>query len=287
MHRALVVGISEYGATANPLPGSINDMLGWKELLSSTFNLNSNNLKSLRDKEASKQEIINGFNWLLSDVMPGDHRLFFFAGHGSRLKKRIDNMLLADNPTSETIVAYPENSEKIESFNIFDYELANIIDRSNFSSEANLTIILDSCHAGGMMRTTFGDLDPDDYPEIPRCWIPPNELHSPGLSFWPINKVSAIHPQSNYSALISNGPLSIPRLIIAAAHPEQAAWDDKMEDNTRHGVFSFYALKELRDNPSITWGDLIEHTTLKIKEKFPQRPMLVGDQARFATSLHP
>ena len=195
----------------------------------------------------------------------------------------------------ETFVAHPGGSATIQDVQIFDYELASLIESAKPHPQSRLTLIFDSCHSGGLLRTDFGNLDPIDYPAIPRCWIPPEKFATPEMAFWSLApKYSVRHsaePHVLSGSLLSDsflsGNIDVPRLVVAAAQPDQSAWDDKLDDNRRHGVFSYYALQLIRANPKCTWRELIAGAAAKIALKFPQKPLLLGDEFRFGASLWP
>jgi hypothetical protein len=302
MHRVVAIGISDYGGVANPLPGAINDMNDWAGYAKTTLGVRSEDVRLLANAAATRPAVLDSIRWLLSDAGSGDHRVFFFAGHGSRFRKKDAQTGAFSSEINETFVAYPSGSSTIQDVQVFDYELASLIDSSRFHLQSNLTLVFDSCHSGGLLRNDFGNIDPVDYPAIPRCWIPPEEFATPKMAFWSLaprwnyEGVSALSSSVWSGASLSDsdvaggslsGNLGIPRLVVAAAQPDQSAWDDKLDDNRRHGVFSYYALQLIRDNPKCTWHELVAGAAAKIALKFPQKPLLLGDESRFGASLWP
>jgi Caspase domain len=295
MHRLVAVGISDYGGAANPLPGAINDMNDWAGYVRTTLGVRGDDIRLLANAAATRPAILDSLRWLLSDTRSGEHRVFFFAGHGSRFRKKDAQTGAFSDEIHETFVAHPGGSATIQDVQIFDYELASLIESAKPHPQSRLTLIFDSCHSGGLLRTDFGNLDPIDYPAIPRCWIPPEKFATPEMAFWSLApKYSVRHsaePHVLSGSLLSDsflsGNIDVPRLVVAAAQPDQSAWDDKLDDNRRHGVFSYYALQLIRANPKCTWRELIAGAAAKIALKFPQKPLLLGDESRFGASLWP
>jgi Caspase domain len=297
MHRLVAVGISDYGGAANPLPGAVNDMNDWAGYVTTSLGVRGDDIRLLANAAATRPAILDSLRWLLSDTRPGEHRVFVFAGHGSRFRTKDAQTGAFSSEIHETFVAYPGGSSTLQDVQIFDHELASLIDGAKPHPQSKLTLVFDSCHSGGLLRSDFGNVDPIDYPAIPRCWIPPEKFATPKMAFWSLaprtyhEEVPALSRGASTGAVLSGGFLSgnldVPRLVVAAAQPDQSAWDDKLDDNRRHGVFSYYALQLIRDNPKRTWLELIAGAAAKIALKFPQKPLLLGDESRFGASLWP
>lgn len=274
MHRALVVGISDYGRLNQPLPGCGNDMKGWSAFFAKALGLGADNIRLLADSRATRTGIIERIRWLLSDVGRGDQRIFVFAGHGAQLRRRNPQTGVVADKLDETLVAYPGATDDYEDFMIFDEDLARLVDESGFPNGADLTFVFDACHSAGMMRELLG-LGVDG--PLPRCLRIPQDMlaRSFGESQADVRPLGALE----------SARLKVPRLIVAAAKAEQSAWDDRMPDGARHGVFSFYALSMLMNSPRVTADALIAATGLQVAAKFPQHPMLLGTEERFHQPL--
>ena len=280
MNRAFVVGIADYGRIKQPLPGCANDLSEWKALLVEQLHLPPSAVRSLADADASREGIIDGLNWLTAESQAGDNRIFAFAGHGAR-RRRIDaatGTLRAD--LEETLVAHPGNTVSDEQFMIFDEDLAALLDASAFHPDARLTLILDSCHSGGLLRDiVIGGNDNYDGP-LPRCLASDvEEIQAEALAR------AFSEPEITRFGSLRSLTVEVPRVIFAAARAEQSAWDDRMDDGQRHGVFSFHAVRTLRAKPASTFEEVLSAVTPSIVAKFPQIPMLLGDSTRFSTQL--
>ncbi len=274
MHRALIVGISDYGRLNQPLPGCINDMNGWRDYLASALNIGPAEIRLLSDSRATRSAILARINWLLSDAEGGDQRFFVFAGHGARLRRRDLTTGKLGNKLDETLVAYPGDRDDYEDFMIFDEDLAALVDGSGFPSGARLTFIFDSCHSGGLLRELIAL---GENPPLPRCLRLPSDVLSRSFEARPL-AVRSI-------GSLENANLRVPRLIVAAATADQSAWDDQMPDSKRHGVFSYYALEALKRNPQLVASQIIAAAEPQIAVKFPQRPVLLGTETRFEQAL--
>lgn len=286
MNRALVVGIGDYGRLNRPLPGCANDLAGWRTLLASTLGVSGANLRSRADAQATRTVLLDDLNWLLSDAGPGDQRVFFFAGHGHRTHRANPVTGVIDNVLDETLVAYPGASDDFETFMLFDSDLAALIDGSGFPATARLTLIIDSCHSGGIIREFLTGLDDP----FPRCWEPEADVRARNWELLAANAGAAtddlelkgydVLPKIRQFGTLE--AVAVSRVIVAAARPEQSAWDARMADGQRHGVFSFHAVNTISAQPQISFNALITAITPPIATSFPQNPLLLGDSSRFS-----
>jgi len=171
--RALIVGIDKYtkpglspseereamaGAHASDssktqsirrffdLDGAVNDAEVIDQLLKDRFGLMASDIVLLKNDEATRANILHQFQAHLIDAAsPGDMSLFYYAGHGSQVQNLASDE--ADQ-LDETLV--PSDSET-GAPDIRDKEMARLY-RAALSKRLLLTVILDSCHSGGMSR---------------------------------------------------------------------------------------------------------------------------------------
>lgn len=272
MDKALVIGIADYGFLNQNLPGCAADRQEWADYLRVKLNLNGAALRVLADGAATRDAIVDGVRWLLADTGPDDERVMFFAGHGARLSRG------GGEPLQETLVASPGATQRpYDDFMIYDADLARMIDEAGVAPKARVTLIFDSCHSGGMLRELIlsGGLNADG--ALPRCLYIPEETKA-------LFSASLAAPFARtFNALERNA--ETPRLVVAAATAQQSAWDDRMPDGKRHGVFSFYSVKELKQAPTHTIAAVMAAVSAQIATRFPQSPQLLGDQSRFDQPL--
>jgi hypothetical protein len=274
MDRALVVGISDYGRLNQPLPGCINDMNDWRDLLIGSHGFAPDNIRLLADDRATKPEIETRLHWLLADAEHGDRRVFAFAGHGVRLRRRDRDTGDLDDRMDEALVTYPPPVGDVDSYLIYDDDLAELVDRSRAGqSSCNITFVFDSCHSGGMLRkllVTTGDVP------VARCWEPPPDIAARAATVpLPVRRIGSLEKAKT----------AVPRLIIAAARQEESAWDASMDDGRRHGAFTYHATRALRRNADLTAEALINQVAPVVAARFPQHPGLLGEESRFAKPI--
>ena len=273
MDRALIVGISDYGRLGQPLPGCINDMNEWRGLLVGALGFAADDVRLLADDRATKPEIEKRLDWLLADANQGGRRVFVFAGHGARLRRRDKDTGDLHDKRDEALVTYPPPAGDVDTYLIYDDDLAAIADRSAAGSSCRVTFIFDSCHSGGMLKSLF-DLN-GELP-VPRCWLKPPDLAARSATVpVPVRRLGSFE----------NAGSKTPRLIIAAAREEESAWDALMDDGERHGAFTYHATRSLARDNALTADALVNHVSPLVAVRFPQHPGLLGDDARFGKAI--
>jgi len=148
--RALVVGINDYRNWRSAGFGNLAfcraDATAFADLLRDAFLFPPENIVLCEDHEATRAGILNGIQRLLQQAELGDVVCFFFAGHGDR------SQLPGSSTFFETIVPYDGAAM------VSDIEI-NRIARSLELNRVNFTMVLDSCHSGGVFDpgATQGD----------------------------------------------------------------------------------------------------------------------------------
>jgi hypothetical protein len=150
---ALLVGINNYQAGIRPLRGCLTDVEMQRELLLHRFGFNSQDIITLTDEKANRQNILEAFENHLLQAKPGDVVVFHFSGHGSRVKD--------PNPISEddqhrlngTMMPYDRYSQNTRDAG----KVRDIMGRTLFLlmyelQTENVTAVLDSCFSGGGTR---------------------------------------------------------------------------------------------------------------------------------------
>ncbi len=128
------------------LDGAVNDALLMRALLIDRFDFSDSDILLLRNEEAGRSQILAAFQRQLIDgASPGDVSLFYYAGHGSQVKNLASEE--ADQ-LDETLVPADAASGAVD---IRDKEMARLY-RAVLAKGASLTVVLDSCHSGGMAR---------------------------------------------------------------------------------------------------------------------------------------
>jgi hypothetical protein len=175
VRRALLVGINDYSSiTEQPgyilseqtqlrlkaihgrpsrkaldkLDGAVNDAEAMKEMLVQRFGFDENNVIVLLNQRATADNILKLLQvHLIDKARPGDISLFYFAGHGSRIRNqasREDNQRGLDSTLipADALLGVPDIRSK---------ELARIYAEAP-KKGVMLTVIQDSCYSGAASR---------------------------------------------------------------------------------------------------------------------------------------
>ena len=85
--RCLLVGINDYLGVNKPLRGCINDVELLKNRFKDRFAIEDNDIKTLTNDEATRQNIITCFQeHLIHPSAKDDVIVFYFSGHGAQTR---------------------------------------------------------------------------------------------------------------------------------------------------------------------------------------------------------
>jgi len=139
--RYLAVGINDYTGIDG---ARVADAQSIEEMLLSAFRFASAESKILTNKQASSANIRAALKTVLAKSEAGDVPCFYYSGHGSRTSAA---------PAQADCDTFYESIIPASDAVITDRDLFQIAD-SLEPSAVNLTVILDSCHSGGMDQET-------------------------------------------------------------------------------------------------------------------------------------
>ncbi|KAK7008274.1 Metacaspase-7 [Favolaschia claudopus] len=161
---ALIVGIDDYikSDELRPLDGAVNDAKEFRKYLEEVLHVPADNILSIENKDATRANIMSGFrtHFIENSRIPDGGEttmIFFFAGHGSRAGMT-DNMKARDMKV-ETICPVDERTQDAAGQHIHsipDYVLGWLLRELSQKKGSNITVILDSCHSGGIARRGEG-----------------------------------------------------------------------------------------------------------------------------------
>ncbi len=147
---ALLVGINNYKNPRIPnLPGCVNEVENMRALLIGKFEFPNENILVLSDTSATHSAIVKAFqSHLIAQAKHNDIIVFYFSGHGSKMKDRsvdeIDNL-------DETIVPHDSRDPGGKVFDTSDDEINGLLDLLSEKTK-NITFSFDSCHSGTAVR---------------------------------------------------------------------------------------------------------------------------------------
>ncbi|GAA4841084.1 caspase family protein [Algivirga pacifica] len=153
--RALLIGINSYehhnkenGEWKN-LEGAVNDATSMERILRHKYRFKKRNTKLLTTvEETTRQGIVEAFQKLIAEVEKGDIVLFYYAGHGARVK----NSLYDEGDRTHEAIVPSDGALSVHNY-ILDVEINRFLSIVT-EKGAHLTMIFDSCHSGSNTRAS-------------------------------------------------------------------------------------------------------------------------------------
>lgn len=148
--RALIIGIDHYmtndiyGGKLD-LKGCANDALDIKNILIEKFDFKENEMRLLLNQDATKESILEGFQWLVRETKSQDWVIFSFSGHGKQIQDLNGD---EEDGLDECICPYdvePKYLLNLISDDDINQFIIKLKDRRGF-------FLFDSCHSGTIKR---------------------------------------------------------------------------------------------------------------------------------------
>ncbi|MEG4497755.1 caspase family protein [Microcoleus sp. F10-C6] len=250
---ALLVGINEYPKERDRLQGCVNDIETVKQYLEQRLASDSCQLriKTLFDREATREGIIQGFREHLSQAKSNDVVLFYYSGHGSQ-EKNIHEAFWRFEPDRKNETLYCYDSSLPGKWNLADKELAKLISEVAVK-EPHICIILDCCHSGGGVKDVSQDV-------VERL-APADDRPRP-LDSYLFSAEELTHLCSSSSSSLSSKNWEFPqgRNILMAACEDRDTAKELTIDGKKRGIFSYSLLKTLERPGKLTYRELWQQT---------------------------
>jgi len=156
--KALLVGLNAYPSPISSLRGCVNDVRQMERALRRYYGFQAEDIRILLDRDATREGILTGLEWLAAGAGPGDVLVFHYSGHGSQV----------DDDSGD------EWECRDEILAPYDHDWGNPLRDDDLKRrfdpvplEANLTIVSDSCHSG----TVNKPITPQQVPRV--LFVPP------------------------------------------------------------------------------------------------------------------
>jgi hypothetical protein len=255
--RAVCVGINNYPGTRNDLSGCVNDARAWAGLLETTYRFDD--VKLLRDGDATHRGILNALDALFRDSRSGDVAVLTYSGHGTSVPDRDSDEI--DN-RDEALYAHDGV--------LLDDELRKAITR--LPSGVMLTLIIDACHSGTITREVLErsarmDEDVENCPLRERYMPPPEELTTGvrGLTVdLPVRQRFA-YPESGMN-----------EILLTACNANEKSRETVI-NGANHGIMTAKTIRILHERPDQTYLDLHRALRRVLPSRLSQQsPQLEG-----------
>jgi uncharacterized caspase-like protein len=129
--KALVVGINDYDSPQSNLPSCLADAKAFTKILVEEYNFKPGDIRSLYDTDATRARVEQELDWLFDDAEEEDRLVFYCSGHGYTTYV---------NGDMEEYLVLRDGLWQDDKLSKMTQNLP----------EGVLTVILDSCFAGGM-----------------------------------------------------------------------------------------------------------------------------------------
>jgi hypothetical protein len=135
-YYGLVIGIDEYSGEWPRLKNAVNDAKSVADLLSSKYTFKY--IKTLYNQDATRDNIMKEFEFLLQKVKENDNVMIYYSGHGDYIQNMDKGFWVPVDASSKSISKYISN-EDIKSF------------LSGIHSKHTL-LVTDACFSGDIFR---------------------------------------------------------------------------------------------------------------------------------------
>ncbi|XVV15389.1 caspase family protein [Actinoplanes sp. CA-131856] len=252
---ALLIGIDEYLSSDAPtLGGCVNDVDRLAAVLQSGAAPPGGTelvLRTLRDAEATRAEVIAAFRAHLGQAGPDDIALFAFSGHGSQGVAPPEFARIEQDMLIETLVCHDSRTPGVR--DLADKELAKLI-HEVAQTGASVVVVLDACHSANGTR--------EPGPGVRRA--PVDERPRPVDSF-----IVGADEIVKFGAAAGDHSGWTPgrHLLLAACRSDEEA--KEIWVNARKcGVFSYYLAKTLSEaGRDLTYREVFTRTAALVRTR--------------------
>lgn len=176
--HALLIGINDYYEakgvkSKDTLRGPVNDANAIRELLIKKFGFKSNEIDTIYNAAATRENIIQGLNKKIAACKPGDIMFFYFSGHGVWMaNKEMENdpvkQGMSQAMLTSDLYSYEDNFKCF----IRDVTLKRYFNRF-IDKKVILTSVIDCCFSG---KLSMGENDLGSEMDIREKSVDFNEL---------------------------------------------------------------------------------------------------------------
>ncbi len=230
--HALLVGINDYPSPIPRLRGCINDIELFGDYLTERVNASqgvSLALRTLKNAEATREAVIQGFREHLVGAGPGDVALFYFSGHGSQAQVPEEFWKVEPDHLDETLLLF--DSRTAGSWDLAGTEIAKLIGEVA-ANGPHVVLILDCCHSGSGTRDIARVVRraPTDFRRRPieTFLVTPAEAEAASAS-GSVNALGA-----------SWHALSVGRHVLLVACRDDEEAQEYVGDGRHRGAFSYF-----------------------------------------------
>ena len=268
---ALLVGIDRYA----PNSDNLSELLGCENDIEEIETYLKNqvakewkfNPKKLINEQATRQEIIKGFQQHLIQAEENDIALFYYSGHGGQEKADEQFRRLEPDGINETLICY--DSRTPGNHDLADKELRYLLFQVA-KKNPRVIVILDSCHSGTATRNIPQGVRRASKVREKRDFS--DFIFAEDTTFF--NDLLSTSEKVNKKKT----GLELPKgkhILFTACRDFQDAKEYLGDNGKERGAFSYFLLKTLeQSNGSLSYLDLARNTEAlirgNVREQVPQ-----------------
>lgn len=281
---ALLVGIDDYPGTGNDLRGPVEDARIMERVLTERFGFAPENVVTLNDDDATRENIANGILQHLGQAGPDGVAVFFYSGHGMQVGQNIGlTGALDPEPAGEGDEALYIYGYDEESTALLDEEIGYLIETIG----AGRTLVaVDACFSGEITRAA-GDAPQTkivslDDPEVQASFRLPRSFI--GAETKAVADTDALALLNDLTAIEETFRRPARHIMWGSSTEDQVSWTSDLGNNA--SVFTYYLGEALMAAPlSASFRDLerqVHDNTMDYilrNDMTDQNPVLRGDNA--------
>lgn len=295
--HALLIGIDCYlpnklpeGASYKNLNGCVRDINHVEAFLKNTLKLpesqimklTASNAEGLNEPSESKdlwptyENIVGKFNELIEKAQPQDQVYIHYSGHGGRAAT-IFPEIKGEKGIDEGLV--PVDIGNSNARYLRDLEIAALLQKMA-DKQLVVTLVLDSCHSGGLTRSGDSDFRGADMNTVDTTPRPIESLVTSSLELAEIWQ--ALTEGKRAATIESMLPEIKGCTVLAACRPNEFAFEYAFNGKEKNGALTYWLLDSLQNpSPNLTYKTLYDRLNAKIHSQFSQQtPMLFGEGKR-------
>jgi len=135
-YYALIIGIDHYSGAWKPLDNAVRDAQTIKATLDEKYKID--HFRTLYDHEATRENIIKAFEWLMKSADENDNVLIYYSGHGEYVRNLDKGFWVPVDASTSSVSNYISNTD-IQTY------------LSGISSKHTL-LVSDACFSGDIFR---------------------------------------------------------------------------------------------------------------------------------------
>ncbi|NUQ24793.1 MAG: caspase family protein [Saprospiraceae bacterium] len=262
--HALLIAINNYPIPRHRLNGCVADRDALKGYLEKRFTTDTPTrlrLKTLTDREATKQAVIESFSHF-DAAQDGDVCLLYFSGHGSQAPAPPEFWHLDPSRMNQSLVCF---DSRVGGKDLMDKEMSYLLWKATQGKNIHFIAVFDCCHSGTITRELAATPRMAETSPVP-------------------SKLEDYHGYQDYNKTTENGKLQLspPRgryVQLAAAKDKETAKELKIGAQTR-GIFTYNLVALLEQAADqMSYEDLVSSLRLRIEGKVrEQTPQLISTE---------